>query len=57
VCLYGQEIEDRWAAKIVADDAPPLEPGGLKGVGFFAGTAEETERLAVAYLGEGVGQN
>ncbi len=42
---------------IVADDAPPPEPGNLKGMTFFAGTAEEAERLAVAYLGEGVAQN
>ncbi len=57
VRLYVQPIGEQWAALIVADDAPPPEPGHFKGLGFFADTAEEAERLALAYLGEGVAQN
>jgi hypothetical protein len=57
VRVYVHEIEDRWAAMSVADDAPPPEPRSLKGLGFFADTAEEAERLIVAYLGEGLAQN
>jgi hypothetical protein len=57
VRLHVHEIEDRWAAVIVADDATPPEPGSFKGLSFFADTAEEAERLALANLGEGVAQN
>jgi hypothetical protein len=57
VCLYVRPIGEQWAATIVADDAPPPEPGSLNGVTFFGDTAEEAERLAVAYPGEGVPQN
>ena len=50
-------MELTWAAMIVGDAERPPEPGELKGLCFFADTAEKAERLAVAYLGEGVAQN
>ena len=55
--LYVQEIEEAWAGMIVVDDESPSAPGTLKGIAFFGDTAEEAERLAVAYLSEGVAQN
>ncbi len=57
VRLYVREVELTWAAMIVADAEMPPEPGELKGLCFFADTAEEAERLAVAYLGEGAAPN
>ena len=36
---------------IVADEALPPGPGELKGLGFFAPTADEAEWAAKAYLG------
>jgi hypothetical protein len=57
VRLYVQLFGTRRAAMIVANAANPLEPGNLKRITFFADTAEEAERLALAYLGEGVAQN
>ena len=56
VRLYVREVELTWAAMIVADAEPP-EPGELKGLRFFADTAEEAERLALASLGEGAAPN
>ena len=57
VRLYVRETELTWAAMIVADAERPPEPGELKGLCFFADTAKEAERLAVAYLGEAGAQN
>jgi len=57
VCLYVRDTGLTWAAMIVGDAERPPEPGELKGLCFFADTAEKAERLAVAYLGEGVAQN
>ena len=54
---YVQDMGLMWAAMIVADAERPPEPGELKGLCFFADTAEEAERRAVAYLGEGAAQN
>lgn len=39
-----------WTAMIVADNVTPPAPGELKGLGFFAETAEEAEQVAHAYL-------
>ena len=55
--LYVQDMGLTWAAMIVADVEPPPKPGELKGLCFFADTAKEAERLAVAYLGEGAAPN
>jgi hypothetical protein len=57
VRLYVQDMGLTWAAMIVADVEPPPKPGELKGLCFFADTAEEAERLASAHLGEGGTQN
>ena len=38
VRLYVHQIGDKWAAMIVADDAPPPEPGSLTGQAFFGET-------------------
>ena len=54
---YVQRVGTLWAAMIVPDGASPPEPGSLKGLAFFGDTAAEAERLAFAYLGEGVAQN
>jgi len=51
VCLYVQEIEDRWAAMLVGEEELPPVPGQLKGLAFFGVTRDEAEREAVAYLG------
>ncbi len=55
--LYVQPFGNTWAAMIVGDEEEPPAPETVKGQVFFAETAEEAERLAVAYLGEGVAQN
>jgi len=55
ISLYP--VGERWAAAILTDDAPPPEPDSLSGAAFFDETPEEAERLALAYLGEGVSQN
>ena len=51
VSLYVQQIGERWAAMLVADDAPPPEPGSLTGQAFFGDTPEEAEQAAKVYLG------
>ena len=51
VRLYVHQIGDKWAAMIVADDAPPPEPGSLTGQAFFGDTPEEAELAAKVYLG------
>ncbi len=51
VRLYMEQIGDRWAAMLVADNVPPLEPGTLKGLAFFGTTPDEAERVAKEYLG------
>ncbi|GEM_PF-5561218 len=42
---------------IVADGESPPEPESLKGIAFFGDSAEQAERLAIMYLGEGVPGN
>ena len=51
VQLYVHQIGDRWAAMLVADDAPPPQPGSLTGLALFGATSEEAEQAAKAYLG------
>ena len=51
VRLYVQQIDDRWAALLVADGELPPEVGQLKGLAFFGVTREEAEREALAYVG------
>jgi hypothetical protein len=41
---------------LAADGESPPELGSLKGLAFFGHPAGEAERLALAYLGEGVAQ-
>ena len=48
---YLDVTGDAWAAMIVGDDVPALGPGELKGMDFFAPTAETAERAAKAYPG------
>jgi hypothetical protein len=55
VRLYVPEVGEAWAAMLVADGVVPPEPGEVKGLSFFADTAEEAEREAKAYLGQGEG--
>jgi hypothetical protein len=43
-------IGDRWAAMILADDAPSPAPGVVKGMAFFGETPEEADQAAKAYL-------
>jgi hypothetical protein len=50
VRFYVRQIGETWAAMIVADGVLPPAPGELKGLTFFGDTAEETERVAHAYL-------
>ncbi len=57
VRLYVQEMELTWVAMIVPDAETPPEPGELKGLCFFADTAAEAERLALASRGEGGAQH
>ena len=57
VCLYVRDLGGTWAAMLVPDVESPPEPGGLTGLTFFADTAEEAARLALASLGEGGAQN
>ena len=49
--LYVYQIGDKWAAMLVADDAPPPEPGSLTGQAFFGETPEEAEQAAKVFLG------
>ena len=49
--LYIHQIGERWAAMLVADDAPPPEPGSLTGQAFFGDTPEEAEHASKVYLG------
>ncbi len=53
---YVQPIGEQWVAMIVTDDAPPPEPGSVKGIAFFGGSAAVAEQPAVAHLGEGIAQ-
>ncbi len=55
--LYVQQIEDRWAAMLVADGEPAPAPGTLKGIALFGATPEEAEREAKAYLRQGEAAN
>jgi len=45
------QVGDQWASVIVADGVAPPRPDEVKGIGFYADTPEEVERLAKAYLG------
>ncbi len=49
--LFLHQLGDRWAAMILADDAPPPAPGTVKGLGLFADMPEEAEHAARVYLG------
>ncbi len=51
VRLYVHQIGEKWAAMIVADDAPPPEPGLVTGQALFGATPEEAEQAAKVYLG------
>jgi len=53
VRLYIHQVGDRWAAMLLADDAPPPEPGSLTGLAFFGETPEDAEQAAKTYLGCG----
>ena len=57
VRLDVQAIGERWAPKILADGAPPLELGSLPSMAFVGKTPEDAQRLAVEYLDEGVSGN
>ncbi len=57
VQLYVQPVGVAWAAMIVTEGESPPEPGTMKGIVFFADTAEKAERLALGHLGEGGAQN
>ena len=45
------------AARALADDAAPPDLNSLRGMAFFGETTEDAERVALAYLGEGVSQH
>ncbi len=51
VRIYIQQVGDRWAAMILADDAARPEPGSLTGLAFFGETPEEAEQAVKVYLG------
>ena len=51
VRLYIHQVEDRWAAMLLADEEPPPVQGTVKGLAFFGATAEEAEHAAKVYLG------
>ena len=51
VRLYIDQVGARWAARLLADEAPPPEPGVLKGLSFFGATPEVAEHAAKVYLG------
>jgi len=51
VCVYIRQIDEVWAAMIVADNVTLPAPGGLKGLGFFGETAEEAEQVTKKYHG------
>jgi hypothetical protein len=55
--LYVQPVGVAWAAMIVTEGESPPAAGTMKGLVFFAETAEEAERLARRHLGEGGAQN
>jgi hypothetical protein len=50
VRVYIGQMGDRWAALICSDDEAPPQSDQLKGIAFFADTAEEAERQAMDYL-------
>jgi hypothetical protein len=52
-----QQLSDKWAATILADDAPPPLPEQLKGLTFFGDTAEEAEQQAAAFLAQSASAN
>jgi hypothetical protein len=45
------QIDEQWAAMLVAEDVPAFGPGELRGTACFAETPEEAEQAANAYLG------
>jgi hypothetical protein len=51
VQLYVYPVGDQGHSVIVADGVAQPGPDEVKSIGFYAGTAEEAERLAKAYLG------
>jgi hypothetical protein len=57
VKIYIRQYEDRWAAIICSDDEAPPQSDQLKGITFFADTAEAAEQQALDYLGMQVERN
>ena len=55
--LYVHEVGEAWAVMLVGDDAPAPGPGELKGMAFFAPTAEAAEEAAKEYLGRSEPRN
>jgi hypothetical protein len=51
VRLYAEQIGERWAAMLLADEEPPPEPGTLKGLVCFGDIRGEAEHAAKVYLG------
>jgi hypothetical protein len=50
VRLYFQQIGERWAALLLANEEPPPEPRTLNGLAFFGATQEEAEHAAKVFL-------
>jgi hypothetical protein len=57
VRIYVRPLGDRWAAMIVSDDEAPPQPDQLKGLAFFADTADDAEQQALDFLGMSAGRN
>lgn len=57
VKLYIRPIGEKWAAMILADDAPPPGVDELKGMALFGETPVEVERQALEYLEMGASTN
>ncbi len=43
VKVYVRQFEERWAAILCSDEEAPPQPDQLKGLAFFADTAEQAE--------------
>ena len=53
VRLYVQQVGEKWAAMLLADEERLPEPGAVTGLAFFGATPEEAEEAAKVYLGCG----
>jgi len=49
--LYVQPYASQWAARLVGDEIPSLDPDEVTGLTFVGATSEEAERLVKVYLG------